>query len=84
MAPGVILDPATNGAPFEDTAGALMLIRVPVLYDLVKLAWGRCDKTRFKLPVSGKDMPNTSVSPPASDPTDAVSGVVLGAVRRRS
>jgi hypothetical protein len=81
MAPGSFLDPARQGAPFDfDANDALRLIRVPVLYEVVKRAWDQCDKTGFTLPPQSMAMPDISVPLPAFDPATvgyAVSGVVF-------
>jgi hypothetical protein len=66
MVPGVYLDRSTEGAPFDfDTSGALTLIRIPVLYNVVKSAWERLDKSAFQPPSRhGNAVPDLSAQKP--------------------
>ena len=63
MAPNAFLLPDTQGQPFDfDTSGALTVIRVPVLYKVVKAAWESRNKSAFNPPQPhpNKPLPNPS------------------------
>lgn len=74
MSPNVFLEPAVQGEPFGfDNDDAPTLIRVPVLYEVIKAAWERRDKDVFYPPeMSGLPLPK----PPVSSYGFAASGVV--------
>lgn len=71
MSLNVFLKPDVQGEPFVFDNDAPSLICVPVLYEVVKAAWERRDKSVF-------NPPRMSGSPPAQPPLHglAASGVV--------
>jgi len=61
----VVLETQADGQPFDfDTNDALTLIRVPVLYDVVRQAWNRQDKTAFTPASAHRTPPDPAAQPP--------------------
>jgi hypothetical protein len=75
MAPNAFLTPDAQGEPFDfDTSGALTVIRVPVLYKVVKAAWEGRNESAFNPPPPRANKPLPT--PPGSlSVTPIVSGI---------
>lgn len=58
IAPGAFLTPDTEGEPFDfDGNGAPIVVRVPVLYEIVRAAWEKLDASTFDPPAPRADKP---------------------------